>query len=411
MAHNAELTQCWIDQNGIDFYADVALVLGRTTTDEGRLCSDNADGNDPGGKINKWAKFKPVRFYGLSISSTQRKVNAHYGFDVNAIYANTMGGIYASAISNLGDWPYLPPRDIEGGNEPFRILDFTDSDVANNGYKSSAYRDGQNRAIAICPIEQGGPWSALRFRNLNYTEIQVKDVISGADYSYFKNDQDFASAHLYLLYRYAGSVKIQPGYYVEDGVHIPALYSDLLAGKDINFENTPIYNTKQIAVLSNCPDIGSLDAVDPENDNSYEWLFLPNTYKVIPQDNLYVSWSHVYTPSAQSGSGEPNVNISLFVDNKYIGSQSTVTVRVDSVRVQGEDSTEYDTYSDPAGDVIVLSYGESGTIEINFDLDNPNYTPGERLLCELTYTVTRRYGTTTETEQKTVVIFDNETYR
>lgn len=46
----------------IDVKDDVAYILGRTTGDVGHLCDDTDDpvAGDVGGKINKWAKYKPV---------------------------------------------------------------------------------------------------------------------------------------------------------------------------------------------------------------------------------------------------------------------------------------------------------------------------------------------------------------
>lgn len=126
MAHNAELTQCWIDQNGIDFYADVALVLGRTTTDEGRLCSDTADGNDPGGKVNKAAKFKPViRANELdcrSVTNWWRGNNGKcgLGFTVFEQLSDFVDAVLAGSSQLL--WPYNAPQGEMAA--PFRIADF-----------------------------------------------------------------------------------------------------------------------------------------------------------------------------------------------------------------------------------------------------------------------------------------------
>lgn len=126
MAHNAELTQCWIDQNGIDFYADVALVLGRATTDEGRLCSDTADGNDPGGKVNKAAKFKPViRANELDCRSVANWWRGNdgkcgLGFTVFEQLSDFVDAVLAGSSQLL--WPYNAPQGEMAA--PFRIADF-----------------------------------------------------------------------------------------------------------------------------------------------------------------------------------------------------------------------------------------------------------------------------------------------
>lgn len=410
MPHNSDYSLIWCDTTNhlALMYEEIAIALGRPTiTKVGQLCGDIDNNGNRVNAINKWAKFKPIRSFLETLTNEQRKIYTAFGFDRDAIYANTIYDIYTAAVQNLGDWPYLPPRGVniaQNINEPFRPLDFTNPEGVDDGYKTENYIKNGNH-IAVCPIEQSGPWSALFFRNRNYAEIQVKDVTSGVEYDYFKNDNDFNAAKIYLLFRKNGRVNIKAGYYVEDGVHIAATYADLVAGKNINFEDTPFYNTTQIAVLSNCPSVSSLDSVDPENDNSYEWLYLPDTFKIIPPDEMSISWIHRYTPAAQTGSGYPEVYIKANVFNNYIGSQSMVTVRFDRIRIQGEDSTEYDEYSDPAGDVITLSPGASGNIEVNIELQNPNYTPGETLDITVYYTITRVYDSHTEITQRTETMY------
>lgn len=130
MAHNAEKTKCWIDSNsGIDFTADVAAVLGRASTDEGCLCADVTDVgcNDPGGKVNKWARHKPViranALGTVGIPNWWRGDNGKCGLNITVYseLADIVDAVLAGNNSAL-QWTYQPPTG--GSSAPLRIADF-----------------------------------------------------------------------------------------------------------------------------------------------------------------------------------------------------------------------------------------------------------------------------------------------
>lgn len=151
MAHNQDKTQCWAEaNNGLDFAADVAAVLGRASLDEGCLCGDVLDTgcSDPGGKINKWAKFKPIRYpkYGW-LTDEERKGTV--SDQQNGIFFGIQIVSGQGLETALSTWPrmhdagytYLPPNG--GANAPYRILDFSSDTVQTGeshayGYKSNA---------------------------------------------------------------------------------------------------------------------------------------------------------------------------------------------------------------------------------------------------------------------------------
>ena len=120
--------------------ADLQVVLGRGTGDLGLLCSDkewNAQGTALVGanKINKWAKYKPVRLDKLSVLTDADFQDAYFGLDI-PIY----GSGYITNLSTFFDsfasaYAYLPPRGrgngANGSDEWFRLRDF-------NGYNKNA---------------------------------------------------------------------------------------------------------------------------------------------------------------------------------------------------------------------------------------------------------------------------------
>lgn len=108
--------------------SDIQSALGRGVGDLGLLCSDQEWYDDNGtpalrqvGKINPYAKYKPVRHATLTTpNDTQRKA-INYG--ITAPVASN-----APADTKLTAWTYDPPRGKGGGangaNEWYRMLDF-----------------------------------------------------------------------------------------------------------------------------------------------------------------------------------------------------------------------------------------------------------------------------------------------
>lgn len=140
MAHNAAYTKVFVDTaNDIGLGVhEVARCLGRTTLDVGHLCEDAdvvRDGRiiDAGGKINKWAKYKPIRVPGRLAPLTDAiRANYDFGFDTTSGGGiSVVGGqgeintLMTSIITNHGSsWNYLPPRGPSVNSENYRLLDF-----------------------------------------------------------------------------------------------------------------------------------------------------------------------------------------------------------------------------------------------------------------------------------------------
>ncbi len=158
MAHSNG--RIYIDPNttGVEI-ADLQQVLGRGTGDLGLLCSDQEwylDHIDPVtqepvyllrpvNRINKWAKYKPVKQSGLDFASQRnadftwkdtanwwKAYNEQCGltFDTyESIGANTIAttGFFHDLLAGLLSWGYEPPTG--GINQyPFRMFDFLQYD-------------------------------------------------------------------------------------------------------------------------------------------------------------------------------------------------------------------------------------------------------------------------------------------
>lgn len=83
--------------------------------DWGYICSNQH------GKINKWAKYKPVRYDKVGELTERERANVNFGIDMNI---SSAGDSYLNNIKDgykYGTWTYLPPR---GGAEAYRITDF-----------------------------------------------------------------------------------------------------------------------------------------------------------------------------------------------------------------------------------------------------------------------------------------------
>lgn len=94
---------------------DISNAVNYSSLDLGTLIES--------GSINKWAKFKPVRYNSWGILTDAQRASVNYGLSAPT-YRNSAAGTLAD------EWEYLRPRGI-GNNEPFRMLDF-------DGYFSDA---------------------------------------------------------------------------------------------------------------------------------------------------------------------------------------------------------------------------------------------------------------------------------
>ena len=131
MAHDSE-GQIFIGNTGVEI-ADLQQVLGRATGDLGQLCSDqewydtgNLDGLGnpiyalrPVNRINKWAKYKPVRYDKLGILTDAERVEANHGLKMTKY---TSPSALVAGFAN--EYAYLPPRGNPTYGEWFRLRDF-----------------------------------------------------------------------------------------------------------------------------------------------------------------------------------------------------------------------------------------------------------------------------------------------
>lgn len=94
----------------VSLHADVCQVLGLgQPCDLGTVCQS--------GKINMWAKYKPVQFNSISELSERSRYEVNYGIDVNSAYSLDIASLFTKAASNPG-WGYVRPTSY------FRLTDF-----------------------------------------------------------------------------------------------------------------------------------------------------------------------------------------------------------------------------------------------------------------------------------------------
>ena len=311
MAHNAEKTKCWIDSNsGIDFTADVAAVLGRASTDEGCLCADVTDVgcNDPGGKVNKWAKNKPIRLNVFGALTAEERKNGLFGLSV--IQYDNLASAIAGAASASGGWSYVPPRG--GANtadnptnvdEPYRIADF---DYYNH--------------IATIPYRMGD------FIRPSVFETKIIDVVRNDDAeiriedfpaSLFGDDalSNLSNVYVYLLVKRVNTGTILGPYEPTGG-----LISLNQLTSSVNFSLTVSANdTYQMAIVATTWTQGD------EYDSHY-WIVLPGAYKaaVVNDQDYIVDSEYLDRDSSEDFSATWDGDwMTLFIDmraeNKNLG--------------------------------------------------------------------------------------------
>lgn len=101
----------------ISLKADIATVLGESSTDLGTLCKSS--------NIEKWALYKPVKHTKLGelIGNETRGYNGQCGMVFPYCKGNTLATLAKNLWQNNNElsWSYEPPT---GGNYPYRLLDF-----------------------------------------------------------------------------------------------------------------------------------------------------------------------------------------------------------------------------------------------------------------------------------------------
>lgn len=114
--------------------------------DIGYLCSNNH------GKINKWAKYKPVVWNALDNEVLPHAYPWHVGSNGLCGFSNlqildiTQIINAYNADGGKSKWAYVAPK---GGAEPFRILDFTGYKHAALPFIYSSYRKGVNTSYSV----------------------------------------------------------------------------------------------------------------------------------------------------------------------------------------------------------------------------------------------------------------------
>lgn len=141
MPHNSAYTLIYRDTQAhlALMYEEIATCLGRRgVTKVGLLCGD-VDGNGTRvNKINKWAKYKPVRLenmWGVTDNMPNWwKADGMCGIDASGLIFDVFSSFVSRLLAaynrnsqyylNFLDWEYAPPRGYPTYREPFRPLDF-----------------------------------------------------------------------------------------------------------------------------------------------------------------------------------------------------------------------------------------------------------------------------------------------
>ena len=109
--------------------SDVQAVIGSQSTDLGTLCSH--------ANINKFARFKPVRYPSVGLITNANRQSVAHGIVFPDVVRSTSvsGAVIQDAAAN--DWDYQLP--VGGASSPYRLSDFGNVESRNsNGYYHGA---------------------------------------------------------------------------------------------------------------------------------------------------------------------------------------------------------------------------------------------------------------------------------
>ncbi|WP_297643631.1 hypothetical protein [uncultured Bacteroides sp.] len=121
------------------------------------LCSNNH------GKINKWAKYKPVKYPGLAPSANYWKAaDGFCGFKVPRVDGTNIGALETAT------WEYSAPT---GDDEPFRLLDF-------EGYDHNARPQYVPQIQKYITKKAGSQVGVLITENFTSGSLLLKEVMA-----------------------------------------------------------------------------------------------------------------------------------------------------------------------------------------------------------------------------------------
>lgn len=169
----------------VNLKSDIATVLGTSDTNLSSLCTND--------NINKWARYKPVRYDSVSALTEEQRRFASYGFDIDYSADIYIPNLFDKAQENP-EWVYLRPQ---AGNW-FRTLDF-------NGYNHNAVVPFSYRSFPT-EINTSVDTASLQFRVLK-NALSELDMV---DFPYFDGQQSsfryaiatrkVGSSDIYLFY-------------------------------------------------------------------------------------------------------------------------------------------------------------------------------------------------------------------
>lgn len=186
---------------------DVNNVLGHGSTDLGTLCTSS--------KINKWSRYKPVQYSGLTTEGNSKWYRARDSKCGLTIPITTSRTEIVNMYNNgTADWTYNPPT---GGEYPFRLLDF-------DKYQHNATAAiGPVRILTSVPIsgklicsvimnQDNIPDSELKAGGLSLSEIYVSgEYLSNWYFGGIITDTN-NNIKIYATGRYIGSGENQGNY-------------------------------------------------------------------------------------------------------------------------------------------------------------------------------------------------------
>lgn len=318
---------------------DVQTVLGRGTPDVGQLCSDQEWYADPltgtqalrrVGKINKWAKYKPIRSEDLKVLTLADMQDAYFGLDV-PIYGTghiTVISDFLAAFATA--YAYLPPR---GGDrnpkEWFRLRDF---DGYNRAATSFAYEPGSTFPGQYRYGDSGG--GVYFMLSLN-TGSGLNDGISASEWK-IVGDEDVAFSDMYfgLLFAHGNEVKIVTASTTllsQHGteIHIDDTNNDGLDGLNTSYTYTvyPILSVLSHTSMGNVENLDILVALPVS----------PFSFKQIP-----VSSQLVLTISGASATLEYRIRPRIIADIGFstTGGFSSIAINCTLFRASYDGDTE-----------------------------------------------------------------------
>lgn len=307
-------------------------------TDLGMMCTSP--------KVEKWAKYKPVRHTSFQPLTDAQREDANYGLDVDSAHETNFEGLLTKAIASKCEFEYLKPRGASvSPAEPYREADF-------DGYWHKAAPPYFMKFVHY----KGNNTGWIDFAKASRADLTIGDLSPTV-----LSSEDMSSCKLAILYRLSGETTGGGYVFPQKGTDDNLSYITLRDIEAVSEDGgEAAINAKFTLPYSGTYDI--VAAITEGNEDEIDdvfWMFLPEGYFTTVYDSDFTGFTWSYAEDYGTVGKDSNGDI-----------VSDTTTTVSSIEVAFEVNCTEEGYEKMHGDLYIEITDSGGSLLDSYPLDN-----------------------------------------